>query len=106
MKRLALVILARTLTDTDVRRLRDLFSAMDVDHDGEPARPYAAPIYHVTQGCRSASQLVQCHAGLGARLGSGAGPKPPPAPLPSLNPPATALQGASTRQTCTPRWTR
>lgn len=34
MKRLALVVLARTLTDNDVKRLRELFSAMDTNADG------------------------------------------------------------------------
>eukprot|EP00798_Chlamydomonas_sp_ICE-L_P018948 gene18948-25518_t len=34
MKRLALVVLARTLTDHDVKRLRELFSAMDTNCDG------------------------------------------------------------------------
>jgi len=34
MKRLALVVLARTLTDNDVKRLRELFAAMDADQDG------------------------------------------------------------------------
>lgn len=34
MKRLALVVLARTLTDKDVNRLRELFMAMDKDDDG------------------------------------------------------------------------
>jgi hypothetical protein len=31
MKRLALVVLARTLTDNDVKRLRELFAAMDTN---------------------------------------------------------------------------
>lgn len=35
MKRLALVVLARTLTDNDVKRLRELFAAMDADQDGK-----------------------------------------------------------------------
>jgi len=35
MKRLALVVLARTLTDNDVKRLRELFAAMDTNHDGK-----------------------------------------------------------------------
>ncbi|GAX75024.1 hypothetical protein CEUSTIGMA_g2470.t1 [Chlamydomonas eustigma] len=34
MKRLALVVLARTLTDNDVKRLRELFAAMDTNQDG------------------------------------------------------------------------
>ncbi|GFH32405.1 uncharacterized protein HaLaN_31617, partial [Haematococcus lacustris] len=34
MKRLALVVLARTLTDNDVKRLRELFAAMDTNNDG------------------------------------------------------------------------
>lgn len=34
MKRLALVVLARTLTDNDVKRLRELFVAMDTNNDG------------------------------------------------------------------------
>jgi len=34
MKRLALVVLARTLTDNDVKRLRELFIAMDTNSDG------------------------------------------------------------------------
>ncbi|MEW5313687.1 MAG: hypothetical protein WDW38_005232 [Sanguina aurantia] len=34
LKRLALVVLARTLTDTDVKRLRELFLAMDENLDG------------------------------------------------------------------------
>jgi len=35
MKRLALVVLARTLTDNDVKRLRELFAAMDTNNDGK-----------------------------------------------------------------------
>mmetsp|Transcript_11680 Transcript_11680/g.20735 ORF Transcript_11680/g.20735 Transcript_11680/m.20735 type:complete len:520 (+) Transcript_11680:218-1777(+) len=35
MKRLALVVLARTLTDNDVKRLRELFAAMDSNNDGK-----------------------------------------------------------------------
>eukprot|EP00798_Chlamydomonas_sp_ICE-L_P021962 gene21962-29013_t len=34
MKRLALMVLARTLTDNDVKRLRELFAAMDTNADG------------------------------------------------------------------------
>lgn len=52
MKRLALVVLARSLTDRDVTRLRNLFSSMDEDGDGRitPEQLQSA-LEQVGRGC-------------------------------------------------------
>ena len=65
MKRLALTILARTLTDTDVRRLRDLFTAMDLNKDG---RIDAGDLHDALDKVRVAALLLQriMHARHGA----------------------------------------
>jgi Ca2+-binding EF-hand superfamily protein len=65
MKRLALTILARTLTDTDVRRLRDLFTAMDLNKDG---RIDAVDLHDALDKVWAAARLLWhiMHAGQGA----------------------------------------
>jgi hypothetical protein len=102
MKQLALTILARTLTDTDVRRLRDLFTAMDLDKDG---RIDAGDLHGALDkvgdwGSAAAARGLVTMVHVAARAGRGGGLRcrPAGAHSPSRAPHSTAGMHAHTRQ--------